>query len=275
MSISGKIDQAVDRAIEKGCVGTFQIFTCSPRRWNAAPLKDGEADLFREKTSANHFTVFTHMPYLPNMSSPDAHFNSQSVSVLKREIRRCDRLGISYLVLHLGSHMGTSVEMAHKRIIKACTESIEETRNSEVRLLLENSAGTKNSAGSDFSHLKAVLNGIKYKKRIGVCFDTCHAFAAGFDLRTPLAVDKTMKAFEEVVGSENLYLVHLNDSKGELGSAKDRHQNIGEGYIGLEGFKAFVNHKTCRRLPLILETPVLKEGDDKRNLAIVKNLVVP
>jgi deoxyribonuclease IV len=273
VSIAGKLDQCVDRAKEVGCVGTFQIFTCSPRRWNASPLKEEEVLAFRKKVASERFEVFAHMPYLPNLASPDKEFYSQSVEVLTREIKRCDQLGVPHLVLHFGSHMGTSVEEGHEKVIEACRKSVNDTKGSKVRLLLENSAGVKNSVGSDFSFVKKVLDGIGAEDRVGACLDTCHAFASGYDLRTEKAAKAAVDEFDETVGVRRLYLIHVNDSKGKLGDGLDRHQNIGEGQIGLSGFRSLLNDKKLRSVPLILETPIDKEGDDRRNVQTVKKLV--
>ncbi len=256
-----------------GCVGAFQIFTCSPRRWNASPLEDAEIDSFRDLVAASHFQVFCHMPYLPNLCSPDPNFYSLSSGVLTREVKRCDRLGIESLVVHFGSHLGTSVADGHRRLSEACRKTIEETKGMKVRILLENSAGIRNSVGSDFSHVRSVLDAIGDTSGTGVCFDTCHAFASGYDLRTEAAVKSTMDEFDRVVGKDNLYLIHLNDSKGELGGARDRHENIGKGKIGMKGLGALLRLEYLANVPVILETPVEKEGDDKRNLRVAKSLL--
>ncbi|MDG6994842.1 MAG: deoxyribonuclease IV [Nitrososphaerota archaeon] len=274
VSISGKLDLSVERAIEVGCIGTFQIFTCSPRRWAAAELKKSEVALFKEKVARRDFLVFAHMPYLPNLASPDRKYFVKSVDTLTREIQRCDALGVPHLVLHFGSHMGTSVDEGHERVVEACKTAIAKTKKCNVRLLLENSAGVKNSIGSKFEYVRKVLDGIGEKERTGTCLDTCHAFASGYDLRNAEAVRATINDFESTIGIERLYLVHLNDSKGELGGGKDRHENIGEGYIGKEGFRALLNLEKLQTVPVVLETPFENEGDDKKNIQTVKDLVV-
>lgn len=273
VSISGKLDLSVDRAIEVGCVGAFQIFTCSPRQWKASKLKPGEVDFFKSKVKQNNFRVFAHMPYLPNLSSPEESFYRKSVDVLKREIGRCDELGVRYLVLHFGSHMGTSIEAGQKRIIGACNEALRDLANSQVRMLLENSAGVKNSVGSEFPFIRKVLEAIHDRDRVGVCFDTCHAFAANYDLRTMEAVQETIADLERNVGLENLHLIHLNDSKGGIGDSLDRHEHIGGGKIGIEGMSAILNLKELRHLPVVLETPMDEEGDDKRDIETVRKLI--
>jgi deoxyribonuclease-4 len=272
VSISGKIDLSVDRAIELNCKGVFQIFTCSPRRWDAAALEDNEVAAFREKIQKNNFRVFAHMPYLPNLSSPDSSFYSKSIGVLIREINRCEALGVESLVLHFGSHMNTSVDSGRSRIVAACKKALSETPNTSVRILFENSADAK-SVGARFEHIQQVMKEMNDEKRTGICLDTCHAFASGYDLRTDQSVNQTMESFDRTIGLENLYLIHLNDSKGILGSASDRHEDIGKGNIGLEGMSALLKSPLLDNVPVVLETPRDFEGEDKQNVATVKKLI--
>jgi deoxyribonuclease IV len=271
VSISGKIDQAVDRAIALNCCGAFQIFTCSPRRWDASPLDTPEVSMFQKKASGASFEVFVHMPYLPNLSSPDSGFYSRSTAVLTREIQRCSSLGIRNLILHFGSHMGTSIEAGRDRIVAACKKSIEATEGSDVRLLLENSADPK-SVGSNFATISEVLRLVDERRRTGVCLDTCHAFAAGYDLSTESAVEKSLEVFDSSIGLTNLFLIHLNDSKGNLGSGLDRHESIGKGKIGRSGMSAILTSKRILPLPVVLETPRDYEGEDKENIELTKLL---
>lgn len=273
VSIAEHLYNAVDRAIEIGCVGTFQIFSTSPRRWNANPIKEEDAREFRDKVSSNDFVPFCHMPYMPNLSSPNQKVLSDSTEVLIREINRCDILGIKYLVLHFGSHSGTSIADGHLRFVGACKAAIKKTGNSDVRLLLENSAGVKNSIGSSFEFVKHVLDEIGHGDRTGVCFDTCHAFVAGYDLRNVACVEETMRIFDSQVGADKLMLFHLNDSKKGLGGARDAHEHIGKGKIGLPGFRALLALKEYSNVPAVLETPIEKEGDTKRNLDKIKSVM--
>lgn len=275
VSISGKLDQSVDRALAAGCVGTFQIFTCSPRKWNSTNLKPEEISLFREKVKNNNFQVFAHMPYLPNLSSPDKTFYSKSVDVLKREIARCEELGVGNLVLHFGSHMGTSIESGQMRVAEACNEALRESSKSTVRLLLENSAGVKNSVGSEFNYIKEVMDQIVEAHRVGVCFDTCHAFAAGYDLRSKEAVKKTFGEFDIQIGRKKLFLIHLNDSKGDLGDGLDRHEHIGKGKIGKNGMSAILRSNDLAHIPVVLETPYEQDDDDELDISRVKRLLTP
>ena len=271
VSIAGKLDQSVDRALALQCVGAFQIFTSSPRRWNASPLDSTEAATFRKKVSESNYEVFVHMPYLPNLSSPDPAFYKQSKQVLTREILRCSELGIEYLVLHFGSHMNTTIESGRDRIVEACSSSIEETKGSKVRLLLENSADPK-SVGSNFQTIGQVLEKVKDGSRMGVCLDTCHAFASGYDLSNQSSLEKSLDIFDFQIGLSNVYLIHLNDSKGKLGSGLDRHESIGKGAIGKTGMAAILTSKRLLGLPVVLETPRDYEGEDKDNIEMTKRL---
>jgi deoxyribonuclease IV len=272
VSISGKLDLSVDRAIELGCSGTFQIFTCSPRRWDASPLDEIEVLTFRKKVSDSKFKVHAHMPYLPNLSSPDDNFYSKSVRVLVREIGRCGELGVENLVLHFGSHLNTSIDAGAERIIAACKKAIDETKGTDVRLLLENSADPK-SVGSNFETIGNVLKRMHNNKRMGVCLDTCHALASGYDFSNSTGVEKSLELFDSSIGLSNLFLIHLNDSKGKIGSGLDRHENIGKGNMGAIGMTAFLRSDKLDRLPVVLETAGDIEGGNRENIETTKRLM--
>jgi deoxyribonuclease IV len=271
VSISGKLDQSVDRALDLQCRNAFQIFTCSPRRWAAPPLETTEVGAFRAKISQSSFEVFAHMPYLPNLSSPDRGFYTKSVQVLEREVRRCAELGITNLVLHFGSHMNTTVDSGKERIASGCGACLDETKGLNVRLLLENSADPK-SVGSKFGVIAEVLDLVGNRKRMGVCLDTCHAFASGYDLSTVSAVETTLSNLNAELGLTKIYLIHLNDSKGKLGSGLDRHEDIGKGNIGRRGMKAILTNNKLAGLPVVLETPRDVEGEDRENIETTKKL---
>ncbi|MEM3451318.1 MAG: deoxyribonuclease IV [Nitrososphaerales archaeon] len=271
VSIAGSIDKAIDRAKELDCT-TFQIFTRNPRGWIFSPLKQEEVDAFVKKARAYGFKLtVAHMPYLPNISSPLNETYKKSLEVLKAELSRCGQLEIKYLVTHLGSHLGKGLDIGLKRAIDACNESLFNVDN-DVMLLLEITSGTRNSVGYEFEQIKSILDNIEQKDRVGVCFDTCHAFAAGYDLRNIRAVDETLNLFDKIIGLSKMKVVHLNDSRGKLGSHLDRHEHIGMGFIGEEGFRAILNHKAIRELPLILETPVDGRRDWLGNLKKVREL---
>jgi len=272
VSISGRVDQAPERAKELGC-DTFQMFTRNPRGWRFSKLKSDEVAEFRRKANEFGFIpVVTHMPYLPNLSSPRKIIYNKSVKSLSAEMERCADLAIPYVVTHLGSHLGKGVEIGLERIISAVNTAISENVSNEVMLLLENTAGTKNSMGSSFEDVKKILDGIEQKNRVGLCFDTAHAFAAGYDLRTIEAVDETLRRFDRVLGIDRLKVIHLNDSKGELGSGRDRHEHIGLGYIGENGFSSFLKHQSVKDLPIILETPIDERRDETGNIRKVREL---
>jgi len=271
VSISGSIDKAVDRAKELGCT-TFQIFTRNPRGWEAKPLKKKEIEAFKEKFEEAGFKIaVAHMPYLPNIASPDKKAHQKSVKSLIQELKRTGELGLPYLVVHVGSHLGKGLAKGIEQVSKAVNTALSKVDN-DVMLLLENMAGQKNSVGSRFEDIKRILNLIEDKKRVGICFDTCHAFAAGYDLRTREAIETTLSDFDHIIGLKKLKVVHINDSKGDLGSGVDRHEHIGLGKIGEKGFFEFVHHPVIRPLPLILETPVDSRGNFATNLAKLKEL---
>ncbi len=270
VSIGDGIDESVDRAIELGCEGAFQIFTCSPRRWNAAPIEEEKASAFRAKCSKNGFVPFAHMPYMPNLSSPDPKFYSQSKEVLVREVKRCDFLGIKYLVLHTGSSLGTGIEEGKKRLVNACREAISKTDSLSVRLLIENSAGGKRDLGSKFETLRECLKDIAEPKRTGICFDTCHAFASGYEISSEEGVRNTVHEFDRIVGLNNLFLIHANDSKAERGKGIDRHEHIGIGKIGKRGMECFFSLPILSKVPAILETPRDGKRSDLENVLILK-----
>ncbi|HDJ67158.1 MAG TPA: deoxyribonuclease IV [Nitrososphaeria archaeon] len=271
VSISGSVDKAVDRAKDLGCT-TFQIFTRNPRGWTAKPFKKGEVEEFRRKLEEYGFKIaVAHMPYLPNLASPDKSVYKKSVKSLMEELKRTEKLGLPYLVLHVGSHLGKGIEGGIKRVAEGINTAFSKVDN-DVMLLLENMAGQKNSVGSRFEDIRRIIDLINDKSRIGVCFDTCHAFAAGYDLRTKKAIQNTLEDFDKIIGLKRLKVVHINDSKGDLGSCIDRHEHLGLGKIGLRGLREFVHHPAIRPLPLILETPVDSRGNFKTNLAKLKRI---
>jgi deoxyribonuclease-4 len=185
-------------------------------------------------------------------------------------VKRCGQLGIPYLVAHLGSHMGEGEQKGIKQLINAFSKAA--SVKNDVVILLENTAGQKNSVGSEFAQWAEIFSQLKPKNRFGVCFDTCHAFAYGYDLRTEKDVTETFKKFEETVGFENLKILHLNDSKGEVGSNLDRHEHVGLGKIGEKGMSATIKLANKHNIPIILETPIDNTRDDFGNIKKVKEL---
>ena len=269
VSIAGSIDKSVDRAVALNCK-TFQIFTRNPRGWQFQDLKHEDMISFKKKCKDNNIKFpIAHMPYLPNLASSKDEIYDKSTKTLTDELNRCDSLGIPYLVTHLGSHLGKGTMYGINRVINACNIALSNKKKSMI--LLENTAGTKNSIGSTFENLKYILDNTDDKK-IGICFDTAHAFAAGYDLRSNEDVKRTMDLFNDIIGLEKIKVIHLNDSKVSFNSHSDRHQHIGLGYIGEHGFKAILKHKITKTCPLILETPIDSVRDDVGNLIKVKEI---
>ena len=272
VSISGSVANAVSNAVERKC-SAFQIFTRSPRSWFAKELDPIEIKEFKDRLSTSkidRFATTVHMPYLPNLSSPDKEGYDKSIKTMIKEVERCNALGIPYLVTHLGSHRGTGEEKGIERLVNALNKVAE--TDAAVTILLENTAGQKNSVGSDFKQWSEIFSKCKNKKRFGVCFDTCHAFAAGYDLRTRTSVKKTLKDFDNTIGFENLKILHLNDSKGMLNENRDRHEHIGLGQIGDEGMTEIIQTMNKKKIPMILETPIDDKRDDFGNIEKVKSL---
>jgi len=271
VSIAGSLDLAFDRAQEIGAT-TFQMFTRNPNQWKFKPIPDETITVFREKRKKSGFErVVDHMPYLPNLASPEKSTMKISRYTLDEELKRCDALGIDYLVIHLGSHLGKGSAVGIANIADACNQALS-ANDGNASILLENMAGQKNSVGGRFEELKAILDKVK-RERLGVCFDSCHAFACGFDLRTEEAVNQTMGLFEEVVGLETLKVIHLNDSKGALGSKLDRHENIGKGKIGHKGVREFLHYAGISQRPIIMETPYKDLRTMQRSIKLVKSLL--
>jgi deoxyribonuclease-4 len=272
ISIHGSIDASVDRASELGC-NTFQIFTRNPRQWKSTELNPQVAKTFTDKKKNQRIEpVFAHMPYLPNLASPREEIYKKSVKTLISELKRCRLLEIPYLVTHLGSHLGAGIEKGFANLSSGINQALQDTKDG-VMLLLENTAGTRNSMGSTFEDMQHIIEQLDYSERVGVCFDTSHAFAAGYDLRTEETVQSTLGNIDFTVGFEKLKLVHLNDSKGDLNARTDRHEHIGLGKIGDEGFRSILESR-LGKLPLIMETPRDFRRDDFGNMEKIKELSV-
>ena len=273
VSIAGTIDKAIDNALERKC-SAFQIFTRSPRSWYANNLENGDINNFKKKledSKIDRYATAAHMPYLPNLATPNKEAYSKSLKTLVNEVERCGQLGIPFLITHLGSHLGTGEDDGIKRLTKALNEAAK-VKN-DVIILLENTAGQKNSVGSDFDQFASIFFQLKPAERFGICFDTCHAFAAGYDLRTPKDVIQTFDKFDKAVGFKHLKILHLNDSKGELGCNLDRHYHIGLGKIGPKGMSEIIRLIGKKKVPMILETPIDDIRDDFQNLKKAKELI--
>lgn len=273
VSIAGGISNSVDNAKKIGCTA-FQIFSRNPRGWAAKPLAPDDVILFKNKLAASGIdrnAVIVHMPYLPNLSGPEGEFYQKSIETLAGEMQRCNALEIPYLVIHLGSHMGKGPASGISQLVKAI-ESARKSQKGPI-VLLENNAGQKNSVGGNFEELRIILDKLDDPRKFGVCTDTCHLFASGYDLRKRSDVDKTLEKFDNIVGIKELKFIHLNDSKGPLGSNLDRHEHIGLGMIGTEGLAAFLTHRAIKGLPVVMETPIDEKRGDVENLKVVLGIV--
>jgi deoxyribonuclease IV len=299
VSIAGNISNSIDNILKIGC-NTFQIFSRSPRKWSTKPLKEEDIENFRKKKDENKFdsdSIFVHMPYLPNLASSNERLHKRSTSVLTEEIERCELLQISYIILHLGTHGGSDGNQGIKQLVNACKFAIEnyhetnlKNNNSKkiknktsslkksVGIILENNTGKKNSIGSQFDELAIILDKVKSSvdmrsTSVGICLDTCHAFVAGYDLRTQDKVYETLDILNDQVGLKNVKVLHLNDSKGNLNSNHDLHEHIGLGKIGIDGFKSILNDKRINKVPIIMETPIDRRRNHLGNLKVVKDIV--
>jgi len=272
VSISGSIANAITNASKREC-SAFQVFTSNPRGWHAKDLTDDGITNYKNNLSQSNidrFATVAHMPYLPNLSSPEITVYEKSIHTMIREVERCDKLGIPYLVTHLGSHKGTGEDKGIQRLVSALTEVAK--TNKDVTILLENTAGQKNSVGSDFTQLAEIFFGLKPASRFGICIDTCHAFAAGYDLRNEKNVKDVFEKFDSEIGLKHIKIIHLNDSKGELGCHLDRHEHIGLGHIGEAGLSQVVKLANKNKIPIILETPIDERRTDFENIRKAKDL---
>ena len=271
VSVAGGMVHGVRQGVELGCEAV-QVFTRNQRQWSPAPLDDGDVVAFRREAKAAGFlaTAVSHASYLVNLCALDAATLRRSRAAFRDEILRCAALGIPFLCLHPGSHLGAGEEAGLDAVAASLAEALRATRGRRVTVLLENTAGQGTNLGHRLEHLGALLRRVK-SRRVGVCLDTCHLFAAGYDLRGARAYEKTMAAVDDAVGLARVRAWHLNDSVGGLGSRKDRHAHIGEGAIGRAAFRRLVRDPRWARVPGILETPGGPEGY-RSNLATLRRM---
>lgn len=272
VSGAGKIYEALNRAHELGC-STMQIFARNPQQWQSKPLDEKDIEEFKARRKTLKINpVFIHISYLINLASPVTRLYKGSIRAYIDDIREAGRLGADYIVTHMGSHKETSEEEGIKRLTDALNKILEETRGSKVGILLENTSGSGSWLGYKFTHHREIISGLKDKSRVGVCFDTAHAYLAGYDLSTAEGLSSTLDEIDDSVGIKSIKLIHLNDASGALGSHYDRHDHIGEGSIGLEGMKRLINNPELKKIPMILETPKESPTSDDVNLRLVRKL---
>ncbi len=278
VSIAGKLSQAIERAVAVGAT-TMQIFSRSPRMWRLTPLDPEETERFKAmRHEADLAPLAVHAPYLINIGAQDMALYRRSVQALTDELERSKALGADYLVVHVGScaepDQAPARAEAVQRVARAVREALDQTDG--ITLLLENTAGERGDLGADLDELAEILNRIgrtpQSRDRLGVCLDTCHAFAAGYDFTAPSGAEAVAAILARTIGPDRLKLLHVNDSKKGLGCRVDRHEHIGQGHIGAEGFRALFAQPIVRGLPLILETPKDSPEADPRNLALVQRL---
>lgn len=272
VSTEGKIYEAVERSGQLGC-NTMQIFSRNPQRWRDHFLDAKDVAEFNKRQERFKLKpLFIHIPYLINLASPNHRLYEASVEAYIEDILEAEVLKVDYIVTHMGSHKDTSEEAGIRRFTRALNRIIEKTSYIKVGILLENTAGSGSWLGYKFAHQKKILQGLNQKERVGLCFDTAHAYLAGYDISTKEGLESTLNEIDKTVGLSLIKLIHLNDAKGELGSKHDRHDHIGKGGIGLEGMRRIINHPKLKNLPFILETPKHDKQDDIMNLNIVRKL---
>jgi deoxyribonuclease-4 len=273
MSIAGGLHRALERGRALDC-SAVQIFLKNQRQWAAPPLGDAQARAFRAARRATGIAaVLAHASYLINLASPQPDAWRRAVDAFTDELERAEALGLACVAIHPGSHLGTGVEAGVARVAAAVAESLRRTRGCRVRVALENTAGGGDTIGRTFGELGAILDRLQGARRIGVCLDTCHLFAAGYDIRSATGYRATMAQCAATLGVERVLAFHLNDARAPLGSGLDRHEHIGRGRLGLAAFRRLLTDPRFAAVPKVLETPKEPEpAADRRNLAVLRRL---
>ena len=276
MSIAGGYHKAVAAAADLK-MNVVQIFTKNNNQWRAKPITDDDVERFSEALSKYEIShPLSHASYLINLASPDVTLRKKSIDAFVIELQRADMLVIPFVVLHPGSFTTSNEEIGLKTIIQSLDEVHRQTPDVQTQCLLENTAGQGSNLGWHFEQLATILEGVQHPERLGVCFDTCHAFAAGYPLTDQKDYKATMKQLDSLVGIGRVRAIHLNDSKREFGSRVDRHEHIGKGEIGIEGFRNLLNDRRFCKTPMYLETPKGEDGGrpwDAINLATLRGLI--
>jgi deoxyribonuclease-4 len=276
MSIAGGINKALRRGEETGC-DVIQLFTKNANQWRAKPLLPDAIAAFRQTRCETEVRpVAAHDSYLINLASPDEGLYKRSVEALWEELGRAEALGLPYLVIHPGSHRGGGEREGLYRIARAINLLHQRGAGMRIQILLETTAGQGATLGYRFEHFARIIGMIEEDQRVGICLDTSHVFAAGYDIRTPEGYEATMGEFARIIGLDRLKLFHLNDSKAALGTRVDRHEQIGQGHLGLEPFRLLMQDSRLVDIPCILETPKGRTASgehwDRENLRILRGL---
>ena len=274
MSISGGVDTAFDRGEQVGC-DAMQIFTKSSNQWRAAPLTEETIIRYKLRQAETGIRpVVAHSSYLLNLASPDDALWQKSLDALVMELERCETLGIPYLVLHPGSHVGAGEAAGIERVARALDEAHVRLPGAAAKVALETTSGQGSNLGYTFDQLAAMIAGVKAEDRLVVCFDTCHALSAGYEFRTQEGYERTFADFDRILDLDRLRVFHINDSKFDLGSRKDRHEDIGKGFVGLETYRRLLNDPRFGSIPMLLETPKSEDmHEDIENLAVLRGLL--
>jgi deoxyribonuclease-4 len=271
-SIAGGLHLSLQRAQELGC-STVQIFSHNPRGWEVKQILEEDARKFRSlRNKYNISPIYIHTSYLINMASWNRHLRKKSIDLLVIEMKRADILGADFVILHTGSASGKDSGLSRKKAIEALHE-VSQRGRWKARLLIENTSGERGDIASDIVCMSEILNGVADGLISGICIDTCHAFSAGYHIGEHNGIRRFSNDIKKYIGLGNVKLIHLNDSKGDIGSGVDRHEHIGLGKIGATGLKRFIQSSLFKKVPLILETPKKKETDDVRNLRIVREMI--
>lgn len=270
MSIAGGIFNAPERGVKVGC-GVIQVFTQNSNQWRGKPVTDSDVALFKEKWAESGLNeIVSHDIYLINLAAAPGEIRDKSLAAFQEEMERCSRLGIAKIIMHPGAHVGDGEEVAIKRIIEAFNLLFERVPAYKGNVLLETTAGQGSNVGYTFEHLRQIIEGSAFPDRFAVCYDTCHTFAAGYDITTEAGYKKVFAEFDRILGIGLLQCFHMNDSKKGLNCRVDRHEHIGKGAMGLDGFRLLVNDPRFARVPKILETP--KGDNDEMDIINLKTL---
>ncbi len=274
MSIAGGVHTAVDRATSIGCTA-LQVFTKNNNQWNGKPFTENDIVLYKQKISAAGIApVISHDSYLINLCATNPDTLKKSRAAFIDELERCEQLGIQLLNFHPGSHLGRGDEEGIQGICESLNIAHDATKNFAVKSVIEATAGQGTNIGYKFEYLRAIIDGVDHPERMAVCIDTCHIFAAGYDIATEAGYKNTFSEFDAIVGIKKLVAFHINDSKKGLGSHVDRHEHIGKGAIGLTGFRLLMNDQRIAHIPKILETPKSDDlHEDVENMNVLRNLL--
>ncbi|MEK7846196.1 MAG: deoxyribonuclease IV [Nitrospinota bacterium] len=279
MSIEGGVENAPLRGKKAGCQ-VIQIFTKNNNRWNSRQLTDKDINSFKKNSfDTGVIPSASHTAYLINLASPNTEIYKKSLEAFSDEMERAERLGLPYLIFHPGAHLGSGENTGLKRIADSINILLKKGSHPkgcgyQLMLLLETTAGQGSHLGYKFEHLSEIIEMVDEKEKMGVCLDTCHIFAAGYDISSEYGYKKTFEDFNKIIGIDRLKAFHINDSKKGLGSRVDRHEHIGKGKIGLTAFKLLLNDAQFKNIPMIIETPKGKTmREDRKNLSVLKGLI--